>query len=44
MRVAVESELYAGVPREVLDELRVHTSAEKQREAGVPEVVPTYVG
>jgi hypothetical protein len=24
------------VPREVLDELRVHASTEKQREAGVP--------
>jgi hypothetical protein len=44
MRVAVEGELYAGVPCEVLDELGMHAPAEKQREARVPEVVPAYVG
>jgi hypothetical protein len=37
-------ELYAGVPSEVLDEIGVHASTEKQREAGVPEVVPAYIG
>ena len=44
VRVAVEGELYAGVPREVLDELGMHTSTEKQREARVPEAVPANVG
>jgi hypothetical protein len=32
------------VPREMLYELGVRAPAEKQREARVPEVVPTYVG
>ena len=44
MRVAVEGELYAGVPCEMLDELGVHAPAGKQREARVPEIVPAYIG
>ena len=44
VRVAVEGELNACVPCKMLDEFGVHASAEKQREARVPEVVPTYVG
>jgi hypothetical protein len=44
VRIAVEGELYAGVPSEVLDVLGVHASTEKQREAGVTEIVPPYVG
>jgi hypothetical protein len=43
VRVAVEGELYAGVPREVLDELGVHAPAEKQREARVPEIMPANI-
>jgi hypothetical protein len=38
--VAVEGELNACVPCKMLDEFGVHTSAEKQREARVPEIVP----
>jgi hypothetical protein len=44
VRVAVEGELYAGVTREVLDELGVHAPAEKQSEARVPEIMPANVG
>jgi hypothetical protein len=44
VRVAVEGELYAGVPCEMLDELGVHALAGKQREARVPEIVPAYIG
>jgi hypothetical protein len=44
VRVAVESELYAGVPRQVLNELGMHAPAEKQSEARVPEVVPANFG
>jgi hypothetical protein len=44
VRVAVEGELYAGVPCEMLDELGVHAPAGKQREARVPEIVPAYIG
>ena len=44
MRIAVEGKLYAGVSSEVLDVLGMHASTEKQREAGVTEIVPPYVG
>jgi hypothetical protein len=44
VRVAIEGELYAGVPREVLNELGMYVSAEKQSEARVPQVMPAYVG
>jgi hypothetical protein len=44
VRVAVEGKLYAGVSREVLDELGMHASTEKQCEAGVPQVMPANVG
>jgi hypothetical protein len=44
MRVAVEGRLYAGVPGEVLNVLRVGATSEQDREAGVPEIVPTDRG
>jgi hypothetical protein len=44
VRVAVEGELYAGVPGEVLDELGVHASPEKQSEARMPEIMPANIG
>ena len=44
MRVAVEGELYAGVSGEVLDELGVHASTQKQSEARVPEIMPANIG
>ncbi len=44
MRVAVKGHGYAGVPKEVLDQFRVHAAPQKQRGAGVPEVVPANRG
>ena len=35
--------MYAGVLGEVLDVLRVRATSEHDREAGVPEIVPSYV-
>jgi hypothetical protein len=44
MREAVEGQLYAGVPGEVLNVLRVGATSEQDREAGVPQIVPTDRG
>ncbi len=44
MAVAVEGELDAGVSCEMLDVLWVGAAREQDSEAGVPEVVPAYVG
>jgi hypothetical protein len=44
MRVAVEGKLNSGVPREVLNELGMYASTEKQREARVPEIMPANIG
>jgi hypothetical protein len=32
------------VPCEVLDVLRVRATREQNREAGIPEIVPVYIG
>jgi hypothetical protein len=40
MGVAVEGELYAGVPREVLDVLRVRATGEQDREAAMLLLTP----
>jgi hypothetical protein len=40
VRVAVRGKLYAGVPWEVLDVLRVCATREHDREAAVPLLIP----
>ena len=43
MAVAIQGQLYAGVPSKVLDVLRMGSPAKQQLKAGVPQVVPANV-
>ena len=44
MRVAIKSDGYGGVPEKMLYEFRVDAAPQKQRGAGVPEIVPADRG
>jgi hypothetical protein len=40
----IKGQLYAGVPKQMLDHLRVYAASQKQGGARVPEVVPADRG
>jgi hypothetical protein len=42
--VPIEGELDRGVSGEMLDVLRVRATSKQDRQAGMPEIVPVYIG